>query len=215
MIFQQIPAGGDRNFAYLISDEQSKQAAIIDPSYSPGNSIHAAAALGLNVKYVISTHSHPDHVAGNDEVVLSTGAAEVMHASSPRPTSIRVQDEQVIRVGELDLKFLHTPGHIPDHLCVLIEQHLITGDLLFVGKVGGTGSYFKGSDPRQQWESLRRLMTLDGRTSVWPGHDYGLRPSSTIADEIATNPFLKCPTYEAFIELKEHWADYKKAHNIA
>lgn len=167
------------------------------------------------MKYVISTHSHPDHVAGNEEVIRATGASEVMHASSPRQSAVRVADEQELPVGRLGLRFLHTPGHIPDHVCVLVEGHLLTGDLLFVGKVGGTGSYFKGSDPLQQWESLRRLMNLDPRTSVWPGHDYGGKPSSTIGEEIATNPFLKCRTYEEFTYLKGHWTEYKKAHNIA
>ena len=215
MIFQQISAGGDRNFAYLIGDEASQTAAIVDPSFAPERSLQASSEKGLAVKYVISTHSHPDHVAGNDAVISKTGAVEVMHTSSPRPASLRVSDEQTLEVGRLALHFLHTPGHIPDHLCVLVEGHLITGDLLFVGKVGGTGSYFKGSDPLEQWTSLRRLMTLDPRTIVWPGHDYGARPSSTIGDEIATNPFLQCRTYDEFIHLKENWAAYKKAHNIA
>lgn len=118
-------------------------------------------------------------------------------------------------MGSLTFRFLHTPGHIPDHVCVLVENKLITGDLLFVGKIGGTGPYFPLSDPRQQWESLHRLMLLDGDIEVWPGHDYGVRPSSTIAHEIATNPFLKTETYEDFIYLKEHWAEYKKAHKMS
>lgn len=215
MIFVQISAGGDRNFAYLVGEEASREAAIIDAGYEPGRSVRAARQHGLDVKYVISTHSHPDHVAGNEEAIRATGAAEVMHVSSPRPSAIRVADEQRLALGNLPLLFLHTPGHIPDHLCVLTEGHLITGDLLFVGKVGGTGSYFQGSDPRQQWVSLRRLMTLPRETSVWPGHDYGVRPHSTMGDEIATNPFLKCASFEEFTHLKATWAEYKKRHNIA
>ena len=118
-------------------------------------------------------------------------------------------------LGNLRLQFLHTPGHIPDHVCVLVEGKLLTGDLLFVGKVGGTGPGFSGSDPRQQWESLRRLMALDPATEVWPGPDYGVAPSSTIGREIATNPFLRCKTLEEFLYLKEHWAEYKQAHHIS
>ncbi len=100
-------------------------------------------------------------------------------------------------------------------VCVLVENKLLTGDILFVGKVGGTGPHFPRSDPRQQWDSLHRLMHLDPYTEVWPGHDYGVQPSSTIGNEIATNPFLMTKTYEEFIHLKEHWAEFKKKHNIS
>ncbi|MGH9783251.1 MAG: MBL fold metallo-hydrolase, partial [Terriglobia bacterium] len=117
-------------------------------------------------------------------------------------------------LGNLRLRFLHTPGHIPDHLCVLAEGKLLTGDILFVGKIGGTGPNFPGSDPRAQWESLQRLMRLDPATEVWPGHDYGVTPSSTLGHEIATNPFLLCKTFEEFLHLKANWAEYKKLHQI-
>jgi glyoxylase-like metal-dependent hydrolase (beta-lactamase superfamily II) len=98
---------------------------------------------------------------------------------------------------------------------VLVDNKLMTGDILFVGKIGGTGPRFPLSDPQQQWDSLRRLMLLDPQIEVWPGHDYGVRPSSTIRDEILTNPFLLTRTFDEFIYLKEHWLEYKKAHNIA
>jgi glyoxylase-like metal-dependent hydrolase (beta-lactamase superfamily II) len=91
---------------------------------------------------------------------------------------------------------------------------LLTGDLLFVGKIGGTGPRFPGSDPRQQWESLQRLMRLDPAIEVWPGHDYGLTSSSTIGQEAAGNPFLLCKNLDEFLYLKDHWAEYKKEHNI-
>jgi glyoxylase-like metal-dependent hydrolase (beta-lactamase superfamily II) len=90
----------------------------------------------------------------------------------------------------------------------------LTGDILFVGKIGGTGPNFPGSDPRQQWDSLQRLMKLDPATEVWPGHDYGVTPSSTIGRETTSNPFLLCKTYDEFLYLKAHWAEYKKLHNI-
>lgn len=214
MIFEQIPVNGDRNFAYLIGDKSSREAAIVDPSFKPELTLEASERHGLTVRYVISTHSHRDHIAGNAYIVEHTEAVEVMHESTPYPCRMRVTDNQEIAVGAFTLRFLHTPGHIPDHVCILVNGKLLTGDILFVGKVGGTGPYFVGSDPRQQWESLQRLIKLDPATEVWPGHDYGAVPSSTIGKEAATNPFLLCKNLDEFLYLKDHWADYKKLHNI-
>ena len=224
MLFRQIRAEGDRNFAYLIGDEAApeggvkdcaiKECAIVDASYAPQRVLEEAQAHGLRVRYVISTHSHPDHIAGNDYLLARTEAVELMHESSPRVCRQMVQDNDELELGSLRLRFLHTPGHIPDHVCVLSGGKLLTGDILFVGKVGGTGSHFPGSDPRQQWDSLQRLLQLDPATEVWPGHDYGAAPSSTIGREAAGNPFLLCKTFEEFVYLKGHWAEYKKAHGI-
>ena len=215
MVFEQIQAGGDRNFAYLIGDEVSGEAAIVDPSYAPERALDHATRHSLSVRYVISTHSHPDHIAGNAFVLERTEAIDVLHESSPHPSRLRVKDNGELAVGSIKLRFLHTPGHIPDHVCVLAGGKLLTGDILFVGKVGGTGAYFKGSDPKQQWESLQRLVELDAAIEVWPGHDYGVAPSSTIGHEVATNPFLLCKNLDEFLYLKDHWAEYKKLHNIA
>ncbi|OFW42008.1 MAG: hypothetical protein A3J28_18900 [Acidobacteria bacterium RIFCSPLOWO2_12_FULL_60_22] len=215
MIFQQIQANGDRNFAYLIGDDATREAAVLDASYAPERVWAEAQARELALRYVISTHSHKDHIAGNGYLLERTQAVEVMHESTPHPCRLRVKDNEELPLGNLRLRFLHTPGHIPDHVCVLADGKLITGDLLFVGKIGGTGLPFPGSDPRQQWESLQRLMRLDPATEVWPGHDYGAAPSSTLGREIATNPFLLCKTFEEFLYLKDHWAEYKKAHGIA
>ena len=89
------------------------------------------------------------------------------------------------------------------------SQHvLITGDLLFIGKVGGTKTH---EDARTEWASLQRVLeTVPDETTVWPGHDYGARPSSTIGFERRTNPFLLCPDVDAFLRLRTKWPDYKK-----
>ena len=119
-------------------------------------------------------------------------------------------DEQELEVGGLRLQFLHVPGHCPDHLVIYEPSWriLITGDLLFVGKVGGTTN---DDDARTEWASLRRLLDrLPDDATVWPGHDYGVRPSSTIGLERATNPFLRCPDLAAFIALKRDWPTVKQ-----
>jgi glyoxylase-like metal-dependent hydrolase (beta-lactamase superfamily II) len=91
------------------------------------------------------------------------------------------------------------------------EGKLISGDTLFVGKVGGTDL---GPGARKEWESLQKLMRLPDPTEVWPGHNYGVAPTSTIGHEKKTNPFLLQPTFDAFIDLKANWLEYKKKHGI-
>ncbi|HHE07815.1 MAG TPA: MBL fold metallo-hydrolase, partial [Chlorobaculum parvum] len=111
------------------------------------------------------------------------------------------------------ISILHTPGHTPDDICIHAGSALFTGDTLFVGKVGGTWS---DEESRQEYRSLHeRVMALPDETRVYPGHDYGVRPFSTIGEEKTANPFLLQPDVEAFIDLKANWAAYKKAHGIA
>ena len=125
---------------------------------------------------------------------------------------LTVNDGDVLNVGKIRLQVMYTPGHTIDSICILVGDELITGDTLFVGKVGGTGF---GNDARQEYDSLHRLMSLPAHIKVWPGHYYGVRPSSTIGDEMKENPFLLRKSFDSFVELKQNWAQYKKDHGIA
>jgi hydroxyacylglutathione hydrolase len=211
LIFEQVRAGGDRNFGYLLGDRDAKQAVLIDPSYSPEAFVQRARDQGLAVTHVINTHGHPDHTNGNVKAAELTSAPVAAFAESQlvRP-DVGLRDDQEIGVGGLSLQFLHVPGHCDDHLVIYEPSWrlLITGDLLFVGKVGGTAN---DDDARTEWASLRRLLDrYPGEATVWPGHDYGARPSSTIGLERATNPFLQCPDAAAFIALKRDWPNVKQ-----
>ena len=209
LIFEQIRAGGDRNFGYLLADREARVGVLIDPSYSPDVFVQRADDQGITVTHIINTHSHPDHVNGNEIALSRTRAALVAHRSAPTSPSVAVGDGDELRVGSLTLRCLHVPGHCDDHI-VLFEpasKLLITGDLLFVGKVGGTRSE---EDARTEWDSLQRVITsIPREATVWPGHDYGIRPASTIALELETNPFLLCADVEAFLHLKAEWAQVK------
>jgi glyoxylase-like metal-dependent hydrolase (beta-lactamase superfamily II) len=213
-IFEQIRSGGDRNFGYLLADRNAKQGVLIDPSYSPDGFVQRALEQGLKVTHVINTHGHPDHINGNARVVELTGAPLAAHSDSPTSPDVPLADGQAMSVGTLGLKFLHTPGHSADHLVIYEPSYgvLLTGDLLFVGKVGGTSN---DEDARVEWSSLQRLLKVipDGAT-VWPGHDYGARPSSTIGIERKTNPFLLCADLAAFLQLKNDWPNVKKRHGL-
>jgi glyoxylase-like metal-dependent hydrolase (beta-lactamase superfamily II) len=210
--FEQIRAGGDRNFGYLLGDRSARRAVLIDPSYSPEAFVARAADQGLVVSHVINTHGHPDHVNGNSVAVEMTQAVVAAHPLL-RP-GLPLEDGQALTIGSLRLRCTHVPGHSPDHLALYEESHrlLITGDLLFVGKVGGTGS---DDDARIEWRSLQRLVSeVPDEATVWPGHDYGARPSSTMALEKSTNPFLLCANEAEFLQFKANWAGFKKQHGL-
>ena len=208
LVFEQIRAGGDRNFGYLLGDRGAGEAVLIDPSYSPEVFVERAREQGLRVTHVINTHGHPDHINGNEQALALTGARLAAHALL-RP-ALPLADGAEISVGTLRLVCYHVPGHAADHL-LLHERSAdlaMTGDLIFVGKVGGTSN---DDDARVEWDSLRRVMTLlPDATTVWPGHDYGVRPSSTMALERRTNPFLRCRDVDAFLQLKARWPAFKK-----
>jgi hydroxyacylglutathione hydrolase len=208
LIFEQIRSGGDRNFGYLLGDRDAKHAVLIDPSYSPDQFVERAREQGLAVTHIINTHSHPDHVNGNDRAVELTGAPIAAHPSM-KP-SVALDDGTELRVGALRLEVMHVPGHCVDHIVLYEPQHrlLMTGDLIFVGKVGGTRT---DEDARTEWNSLQKVLAaIPDEATVWPGHDYGARPSSTIALERQSNPFLRCRDAEEFLALKRDWAAYKK-----
>jgi glyoxylase-like metal-dependent hydrolase (beta-lactamase superfamily II) len=209
LIFEQIRVGGDRNFAYLFGDRDAGQAVVIDPSYSPQVVVERATAQGLTVTHIVNTHGHADHTEGNATAVDLTGASIAAHPGAPDAPGVPLADAQELRVGSLALRCLHTPGHCDDHV-VLYEpanQLLVTGDLIFIGKVGGAKT---DDDARTEWTSLQRVLeTVPDEATVWPGHDYGARPSSTIGLERRTNPFLLCADVDAFLRLRTEWSGYK------
>lgn len=210
LIFEQIRTGGDRNFGYLLADREASAGVLVDPSFSPEMCVQRAVEQGITITHVINTHSHPDHINGNAKALELTRAALAAHPSAPTRPDVPLTDAHDLRVGTLHLTFLHVPGHCPDHLVVHERTHriLITGDLLFVGKVGGTAT---DEDARLEWKSLQRLLeSVPDEATVWPGHDYGARPSSTIDLEKKSNPFLQCRDEEAFLQLKREWPALKQ-----
>jgi hydroxyacylglutathione hydrolase len=211
LVFEQIRAGGDRNFGYLLGDRDAGKGVLIDPSYSPDVFVQRAGDQKLTVTHVINTHGHPDHINGNARAAELTGARVAAFAGSALVSpDVGLSDGQDLAVGGLRLRFLHVPGHCPDHLVIYEPawKILITGDLLFVGKVGGTSN---DDDASAEWTSLQRVLErYPDDATVWPGHDYGARPSSTIGLERATNPFLRCRDVAAFLTLKRDWPTIKQ-----
>ncbi|NTV16950.1 MAG: MBL fold metallo-hydrolase [Chlorobiaceae bacterium] len=212
MIVEQFRTGGDRNYGYLVADEVSKEAVVIDASYNPGMIVRFAAERGLVIRFVFSTHGHDDHTNGNDAIRHLTGIIPLLFGDTCHRTGIKVEDGALFPLGSLEVRIFHTPGHTKDSMCIYIGDALFTGDTLFTGKVGGTITEEQAFD---EYKSLHKLMLLPGETQIYPGHDYGLSSLSSISKELASNPFLLQKDFNAFLALKQNWTTYKKIHGIA
>ncbi len=209
MEIEQMKVGFMDVFCYIVACPSTKEALVIDPAGDEERIIERVKEKGLNLKYIVNTHGHGDHLCGNDKVKALTDAKIVMHEldnqmfTSPEgqetarqwgftpspPADMTVKDGDEIVAGDVSLKVIHTPGHTPGGICLLGDGNLFTGDTLFVGGIGRTD--LPGASVTQFMTSIKeRLLILPGETIVWPGHDYGSTPSSTIDTEKRTNPWL-------------------------
>lgn len=200
MLFRQVQKHGD-NFSYVIADEAVGDAAVVDPSFNAGELIRMLQKERLALRFIINAHGHSDHTAGNAELrSMFTSAKTVVHRLSRVPADLRVDDGDVLYVGAVPVKVIHTPGHTPDSICLLVDgKKLLTGDTLFVGECGRTD--LPGGNARSLYDSLfNKLLRLDDDVEVYPGHDYGVRPSSTIGEERRSNYTLQPRSLAEFVE---------------
>jgi hydroxyacylglutathione hydrolase len=199
MFFKQIQQHGD-NFSYIIADEDAKEAAVVDSSFNASEIIKTLKAKKLNLKYIINTHGHSDHTAGNAELTSIFHSKIVAHKLSRVNFDLAVEDGDVLTVGEIRIKVIYTPGHTVDSICLLVNnEKLLTGDTLFVGECGRTD--LAGGSSKSMYDSLfNKLMKLDDDVEVYPGHDYGVKASSTIGEERKSNYTLQPRSLKDFIE---------------
>lgn len=199
MFFRQVQQHGD-NFSYIIADDTTREAAVVDPSFNAGEIIHILKTENLKLKYVINTHGHSDHTVGNEELHSMFGAKTVAHKLSRTNADAAVDDGDVIHVGNVSIKVIYTPGHTPDSICLLVDKKkLLTGDTLFVEECGRTD--LPGGNSRSMYDSLfNKLLKLSDDVEVYPGHDYGSKPSSTMSEEKRSNYTLKPRSLAEFIE---------------
>ena len=210
MFFQQIEVGTDAVFAYLIGDPEAGDAVVVDPADDVDELIRLAQKNRMTISRIINTHGHVDHVMGNAEMKEKTGADILIHkneaeyltkigdywlnmfnARKSPPADGILQDGDILRIGQYEWQVIHTPGHTPGGICLYSVAFglCLTGDTLFVESVGRTDGP-RSSYTRMMNAIKEKLLALPDDTQIFPGHNYGRTPTSTIGRERLFNPFI-------------------------
>ena len=217
MIFKTFHNEASGCLAYLIGCERAGVAAVVDPSRADVDEYgRLAAARGLAITHVIDTHIHADHVSGNRDLSQRTGAALCLHAAADvRFPHAGLDDGQRLRLGSVELGVVHTPGHTPESMCLLVTDtsrgpepwFALTGDTLFVGDVGRPDFGGEAAAAELHRSLFERLLRLDDAVEVYPAHGAGsvcgramsAKVGSTIGFERRFNPALRHRDADAFV----------------
>ncbi|MCH7968477.1 MAG: MBL fold metallo-hydrolase [Thaumarchaeota archaeon] len=197
MKVHQIQVGGMQNFSYILEDEETEEAIIIDPSWDLENIEQIIKRNDLKVKYIVNTHHHFDHTLGNEAMTKLTGAKIIQHEASELKHDLTVTDGDKITFGDSELSIIHTPGHSKDGICLVGDAKIFSGDTLFVGNCGRVD--LPGGSSKELYHSLFEIISnLDDNLVLYPGHNYGPTPTSTLRKEKATNFVMQKRTEQEF-----------------
>ena len=193
--------GYDNNFSYLVSCMQTGIQFLIDAAISLDK---IKPYINQPLSALLITHSHGDHIAHLNDILHEypnakfIGYKNLIHKSNKYEFS-PVNDQDRILLGKINIKTIHTPGHFPDSLCYLMENIIFTGDTLFVGRTGRTISA-NASTKDLYYSIYDKILSLPGNTLIYPGHDYGEKPTISLKENIKISPLLQAKSEKDFIE---------------
>ena len=211
---QQVEVGLLQNLVTILGDPAQGDCVLCDPAFEVDRLYRLCEARGQRVAAVVLTHGHPDHIEGVPEVIRRSGAvpiyvgeaeaaavAALCRREGVTPALRPLSGDEGLRLAGLALQVLATPGHTAAGLSYYLPDigAALTGDTLFVGSCGRAAS--PGADTSALYRSLQRLAALPEETRIYPGHDYGRAPTSTIGLEREQNRYLRCPDEAAFARL--------------
>lgn len=203
LYIRQIEAGPMENFIYLIGDENKKECVMVDPAWEVDRVLKIAAADGMTVTGGLATHYHYDHTNGIEDLLARIKGkvyihkADVPYLKDVKSELVQVDSGAKLKIGDVEITFIHTPGHTPGSQCFLVQNRLVSGDTLFINACGRCD--LPGGNAEQMYESLQRLARLDDSTILLPGHNYEAVPTSTIGREKKYNPYYQAGSVRDFL----------------
>ena len=222
MIFRQLFDTKSSTYTYLISSGQGREALIIDPVLENVTEyINVLKELDLKLVKVIDTHIHADHVTGASKLKDITKCSTIMGDHTPADAvEIKVKDEEIIKLDNLEIKALYTPGHTSDSFSFLMNDHLFSGDTLLINGTGRTD--FQNGSSKDAYDSIfNKLLKLPNETLLYPAHDYNGKKVSTLGKEKKFNPRLQVNSVDEYIEMmnnlnlkKPNQIDFNVASNL-
>ena len=202
MIFRQVFDKNSSTYTYIIASAKGREAVIIDPVIENVQSyIELLNELDLKLVKVIDTHIHADHVTGASKLKIATNCSTLMGEHTPADAvEIKVKDDEIIKIDQIEIKAIYTPGHTSDSYSFLMENYLFSGDTLLINGTGRTD--FQNGSSKDAYNSLfNKLLKLPDDTMLYPGHDYNGKLSSTIGKEKQHNPRLQVRNVDEYVEL--------------
>ena len=202
MIFRQVFDNKSSTYTYLIASAKGREAVIIDPVIENVESyIKLLQELDLKLVKVIDTHIHADHVTGASKLKLATNCSTLMGEHTPADAvEIKVKDDEIIKIDQIEIKAMYTPGHTSDSYSFLMDNYLFSGDTLLINGTGRTD--FQNGSSKDAYNSIfNRLLKLPEDTILYPGHDYNGKESSTIGNEKKFNPRLQVKNVDEYVDL--------------
>lgn len=204
MTINQIKVGYD-NFSYIIYEQVSKKAAIVDPGFDSSNALSFISSNNLDLEYIFLTHYHSDHTSSSNKILKVYPNSKVVASRTDGAKvglkiEIFVEDKYKLQLGNIIFNFLLTPGHTPGGICIIVDNKaMITGDTLFIGDCGRAD--LPGGSISDLFDSLQRIKSLPDSLIVYPGHDYGPKPFDSLGNQKKTNKTLLVKTLDEFSKI--------------
>ena len=207
LLIKQMEVGPMENFIYFIGDNETKEVVVIDPAWDIPYLIDEATKNNLTIKGALVTHGHFDHTNGVEDllkqldipVYINKHEADFFNFTWGKENLKKIDSADKLNIGNIEIQFIHTPGHTPGSQCFLVNNKLVSGDTLFINACGRCD--LPGGDVEQMFDTIyNRLMKLNDDTVIYPGHNYADKIHDTLANQKITNPYMQYDNLMSFVK---------------